>query len=46
MKIFLYSSIDKMLSNKKYLEYGKNSLENSKKFLWNNTIEKYKDMFK
>ena len=38
----IYSSINDLLSNKKYLEYGKNAKENSTKFYWDKIIEKYK----
>ena len=38
----IYSSINSMLENKKYLEYGKNAKEFSTKFDWKNIIEKYK----
>ena len=40
----IYSSINDLLNNNKYLEYGKNAKINSKKFLWNNVIEKYKKL--
>ena len=38
----IYSSINKILENKKYLEFGKNAKESSKNFLWENIIKKYK----
>ena len=38
----VYSSINSMLDNKKYLEYGKAAKENSAKFKWNKIIEEYK----
>ena len=38
----IYSSINDLLSNKKYLEYGKSAKENSTKFYWDKIIEKYK----
>jgi phosphatidyl-myo-inositol dimannoside synthase len=38
----VYSSINYMLENKKYLEYGKAAKENSIKFRWDTIIEKYK----
>ena len=38
----IYSSINSMLENKKYLEYGKNAKEFVSKFDWPNIIEKYK----
>ena len=37
----IYSSINSMLENKKYLEYGKAAKENSHKFKWNIIIEEY-----
>ena len=38
----IYSSINSMLENKKYLEYGKAAKENSAKFKWEKIIEDYK----
>ena len=38
----IYSSINSMLENNKYLEYGKAAKELSKKFQWNKIIEEYK----
>jgi|TARA_B110001452_G_scaffold192721_1_gene162723 phosphatidyl-myo-inositol dimannoside synthase len=38
----VYSSINSMLENNKYLEYGKAAKENSIKFTWNKIIEEYK----
>ena len=38
----IYSSINLMLENNKYLEYGKAAKENSFKFEWNKIIEEYK----
>ena len=38
----VYSSINSMLENKKYLEYGKAAKENSTKFEWDKIIEEYK----
>ena len=38
----IYSSINSMLENKKYLEYGKAAKENSIKFKWNAIIKEYK----
>ena len=38
----IYSSINLMLENNKYFEYGKAAKENSAKFQWNKIIEKYK----
>ena len=40
----IYSSINLMLENKKYLEYGKSAKDNVSKFYWSNIIEKYKDI--
>jgi len=38
----IYSSINSMLENNKYLEYGKAAKENSNKFSWDKIIEEYK----
>ena len=38
----IYSSINSMLENKKYLELGKNSKEFVNKFQWSKIIEEYK----
>jgi phosphatidylinositol alpha-1,6-mannosyltransferase len=38
----IYSSINSMLENKKYLECGKNAKEFVSKFYWPNIIEEYK----
>jgi len=38
----IYSSINSMLENKKYIEYGKNAKENISKFYWSNIIDQYK----
>ena len=38
----IYSSINSMLENKKYLEYGKNAKEFVSKFYWPNIIKEYK----
>jgi len=38
----IYSSINSLLENNKYLEYGKAAKENSVKFMWNKIIEDYK----
>ena len=38
----IYSSLNSMIYDKKYLELGKNAKELSSKFYWSNTIEKYK----
>ena len=40
--MLVYSSINLMLENKKYLEYGKAAKENSAKFKWDKLIEEYK----
>jgi phosphatidyl-myo-inositol dimannoside synthase len=42
----IYSSINLMLENKKYLEFGKAAKENSIKFNWNKIIEDYKKILK
>jgi phosphatidylinositol alpha-1,6-mannosyltransferase len=38
----IYSSLDSMIENKKYIEFGKNAKEYVSKFEWNKTLEKYK----
>jgi phosphatidyl-myo-inositol dimannoside synthase len=38
----IYSSINSMLKNNKYLEFGKVAKEQSNKFHWNKVFEKYK----
>ena len=38
----VYSSINLMLENNKFQEYGKTAKENSAKFMWNKIIEEYK----
>ncbi len=38
----IYSSLNSMIENKKYLEFGKNAKELSFKFNWSNIIEEYK----
>ena len=38
----IYSSINSMLENKKYLEYGKKAKNHVSKFYWSNIIEEYK----
>ena len=40
--ISVYSSINSMLENKKYLELGKNAKEFVNKFQWSKIIEDYK----
>ncbi len=42
----VYSTINSMLENKKYLEYGKAAKENSVKFKWDKIIEEYKKILK
>ena len=38
----IYYSINSMLENKKYIEYGKNAKEFVKKFQWSKIVEEYK----
>ncbi len=38
----IYSSIETLFKENKYLEYGKKAKNNSTNFLWDKTIEKYK----
>ena len=38
----IYSSLNLMIENKKYLDFGKNAKELSSKFYWSNKIEEYK----
>ena len=38
----IYSSLNSMLENKKYLELGKNAKDYSSKFSWSNRFEEYK----
>jgi phosphatidyl-myo-inositol dimannoside synthase len=40
----VYSSINSMLENNKYLEFGKNAKGSISKFYWSNIIEKYKEI--
>ena len=40
----IYSSLNLMLENKKFIEFGKNAKLNSDKFLWSNIIENYKEI--
>ena len=40
----IYLSINSMLENKKYLEYGKNARDSVSKFYWSNIIEKYRNI--
>ena len=41
----VYSTINAILQNKKYLEYGKNAKEFANKFQWSKIIEEYKKTF-
>tara|TARA_B100001093_G_scaffold165756_1_gene158319 strand:- start:238 stop:1320 length:1083 start_codon:yes stop_codon:yes gene_type:complete len=38
----IYSSLNSMIDNKKYLEFGKNAKEYSSKFQWDKIFEEYK----
>ena len=38
----IYSSLNSMIKNKKYLEFGKNAKDYVSKFQWNKIIEEYK----
>ena len=38
----IYSSIDSLFRDNKYIEYGKEAKNNSENFLWDKAIEKYK----
>ena len=38
----IYSSINELFKDNKYLEFGKEAKANSKNFLWDKIIEKYK----
>jgi phosphatidyl-myo-inositol dimannoside synthase len=38
----IYSSLNLMIENKKYLEFGKNAKEYASKFQWSKILEKYK----
>ncbi|MBD1165158.1 glycosyltransferase family 4 protein [Pelagibacterales bacterium SAG-MED13] len=38
----IYSSLNSMIENKKYIELGKNAKEHVSKFQWNKTLEEYK----
>ena len=40
----IYSSLNLMIEDKKYLSLGKNAKELSSKFNWSNAIEKYKKL--
>ena len=41
----IYLSLNKMIENKKYLEFGKNAKEYVAKFQWERILEKYKKIF-
>jgi len=41
----IYSSLDSMIENKKYLELGKNAKEYVSKFQWEKILEEYKKIF-
>ena len=41
----IYSSLDTMIENKKYLEFGKNAKEYVSKFQWEKILEEYKKIF-
>ena len=38
----IYSSLNSMIENKRYIELGKNAKEYISKFQWNKTFEEYK----
>ena len=38
----IYSSLNSMIENKKYLEFGKNAKEYVSKFQWEKILEEYK----
>ncbi len=38
----IYSSLNSMIENKKYLEFGKNAKDYASKFQWENILEEYK----
>ena len=38
----IYSSLDTMIENKKYLEFGKNAKEFVSKFEWEKIVDQYK----
>ena len=42
----IYSSLNSMIEDKKYLELGKNAKELSSKFYWSNIVENYKKILK
>ena len=41
----IYSSLNSMIENKKYIEFGKNAKEYVSKFQWDKTLEEYKKNF-
>ena len=41
----IYSSLNSMIENKKYLELGKNAKEYVSKFQWKKIVEDYKKIF-
>ena len=41
----IYSSLNSMIENKKYLYFGKNAKENVSKFQWKKILEEYKKIF-
>ena len=42
----IYSSLNMMISDKKYLEFGKNAKQFSENFEWSKIVEKYKKILK
>ena len=40
----IYSSINFLLRDNKFLEYGKNAKTNSNKFIWNKVVQEYKKL--
>jgi phosphatidylinositol alpha-1,6-mannosyltransferase len=42
----IYSSLNLMINNKKYLEYGKNARLYSNKFIWSEIFNGYKNILK
>ena len=41
----IYSSLNSMIANKKYIELGKNAQKYVSKFQWDKTFEEYKKIF-
>ena len=41
----IYSSLNSMIENKKFIEFGKNAREFASKFTWEKTLEEYKKIF-